>query len=205
MEFPSNSNISRGNEPKNLPRVTTNPVTRRKRSVGRRFADVFVGGDARSVWGYIAYDVLIPAVKDMVSDAIGSGVERMLFGDSAKSSRRSSSGSTFTPYGSFSSAGKQSNRFQQQSSAPSVNRRVGVDFDEIVFTTRPEAEAALYAMYEVIEKYGVINVNEFYEIIGVTGEFTGEKYGWANLSNARVERVRGGYRLNVPRPQPLTD
>ena len=44
---------------------------------------------------------------------------------------------------------------------------------------------------------------DFYELAGIESEWTDEKYGWGELSEARVERVRNGYIVALPKPEPI--
>lgn len=201
-QYPPNSFSSKGEKPKpekEVQRVTTNEVVVRKRGLGKRFAEVFIGSDARSVWQYIAYDVLVPAAKDMVSDAVSSGIERMLFGDSSRGKSRGygyQSNKGFTNYSKY-SGGSSSSR------PMSTRARARHDFKEIVFETRPEAEDALRQLFQLLDSYNVVTLNDFYSSVGVTGSFADEKYGWTDLRGSRVERVRGGYIIDLPSPDVL--
>lgn len=204
-KYPSNSFNARPaakeKPPKVIEPLVTNEVVVQKKGLGKRFAEVFIGADARSVWQYIAYDVLVPAAKDMVSDAVSSGVERMLFGDSSRGRTRGYGGSTgkggFTNYGKFSSGN------QQQRPQISNRGRANHDFKEIVISTRPEAEDVLGRMYNLLETYGVVTLNDFYGICDVTGSFADEKYGWTELRGSHVVRVRNGYIIDLPAPEVL--
>ena len=46
-------------------------------------------------------------------------------------------------------------------------------------------------------------VADLYELVGVTGEYTDNKYGWDSLGSASVTRVRGGYLVDLPRTRLL--
>jgi hypothetical protein len=197
-KYPSNSFTSRKPQtpakPKNIERVTTSEPIVQKRGLGKRFAEVFIGADAKSVWQYIAYDVLVPAAKDMVSDAVSSGIERMLFGEGARSRGYNSGKGGFTSYNKMSGPNK-----------PSMSNRGRArhDFKEIVLPTRPEAEDVLNSMYTILQEYGVVSVNDFYQIVGITGSFADAKYGWTDMRGSRVERVRNGYLIDLPAPEVL--
>ena len=41
------------------------------------------------------------------------------------------------------------------------------------------------------------------DLVGVTGNYTDNKYGWTNIRNAEVVRVRDGYRIKLPRALPI--
>ena len=58
----------------------------------------------------------------------------------------------------------------------------------------------LDGLNERIEDYDVVTVAEFFDMAGVDGEFTDNRYGWDNLRNAKVRQVRRGYMIELPRP-----
>jgi hypothetical protein len=214
MDYPSNSAkkraaVVRPPEAKKIEKITTGDIVRRKKPIGKRFTDVFVGGDAKSVWQYIAYDILVPAAKDMLSDAVSSGIDQMLFGGDQRwgsSRRRSRPGNG--PLGTMNYGGKSGpiNYGGGQRGGPQQMSRRGRaqhNFDEIVLETRAEAEEVLDKMYNLLETYEQVTVAEFYELVGTTSHFTDNKWGWDSLQGSGVQRVRGGYLLNLPKPDAL--
>ena len=44
-------------------------------------------------------------------------------------------------------------------------------------------------------------VRDLYEMVGIRAAHTDEKYGWVDIRDARVDRVRDGYVLDLPRPE----
>jgi hypothetical protein len=206
MDYPSNSSRKREEqpEPKKIERVTTGEVIRKKPSLGKRFMETFVGGDAKGVWSYVAYDVLIPAAKDMVSDAISQGIERMLFGESVRGGSRSRRGApqsnTYVAYNRY--APQQAPR-REEPRRISRQGRASHNFDEIILSTRAEAEEVIDRLFDLVERYNQATVSDLYELVGVTGDFTDEKYGWTDLRGAAPTRVRNGYLLDLPRPELL--
>ena len=104
-EFPTNSRKAAKpakDEPKKVEKVVVGQVERRKKPLTKRISETFLGGDPKSVMGYVVTDVLVPAAKDMIADAVSQGVEKMVFGEARSSSRRTghrpSGGSTYTSY-----------------------------------------------------------------------------------------------------------
>lgn len=185
-------------EKKRVTRVTEGEVVRRKKPWHRRASEVFVGGDARGVWGYVMLDVLIPAAKDMISDAFSQGMERMLFGEARPRSRRDSRGGTHVPYNRYSSSRREEPR---RGDPPPPSR--GRAFDEIILPSRAEAEEVLDQLFAVIDQYDSVTVGDLYGMCNLPGSFTDEKWGWYDLRSARVSRVRNGYLLDLPKPEPL--
>ena len=58
-------------------------------------------------------------------------------------------------------------------------------------------------MDEMMETYGQVRVADMYDLVGITGEYTDNNYGWTNIRNAEVVRVRDGYKIKMPRALPL--
>lgn len=78
------------------------------------------------------------------------------------------------------------------------------NYDEIVLDSYGEAEEVLDKMSEILKEYGMVRVADLYELVGITGSYTDNAYGWTDMRSARSERVRGGgYLIKLPRPQRL--
>ena len=65
------------------------------------------------------------------------------------------------------------------------------------------AEDVLERMDELIATYQVVSVADFYDLVGVSGNYTDNKYGWTDIRNASVIRVRDGYMIKLPKALPL--
>jgi hypothetical protein len=203
-EFPSNKYKDRQSNPKvkkpqekKVEQVVVSKVVRRKKPLSKKFTETFVGGDSKSVWEYVAFDVLVPAAKDTIAEAVSSGVERMIFGDSHRSRRGRGRGETYTSYNKISS-GRGRDR-------PEISRRARTrhDFDEIILGTRAEATEVIDQLFEILAKYDTVTVADLYELVGITGNYTDDKWGWFDLRGAGVSRIANGYLLDLPKPEPL--
>lgn len=205
QNYPANSHSSK--ERVKLQPVTVNKVTTRKRGLGRKMADTFTGDDAKSVGEYIFVDVFVPAIKSLVADAVTQGVERMIFGDVRRRNPQARQG--YTNYSGFSPTKSRSPGLRALSPDGPTTRDISRrsrgthDFDEIVIETRTEAELVIERLQDVLNEYNVVTVADLYELVGITGSFTDNKWGWYNLSRADVSLVRGGYLLDLPRPEPI--
>lgn len=208
-QFPGNmkqTGRSTREEPKQVERVVRGEVVRRKTPLGRRMTQNLIGGDAQSVWGYMFGEVLIPAARDMIADALTGGIERAIFGDSAigRSRGRGRGGlASRTDYHGISNRGTSRVINHEPRRELSKRARSTHNFDEIILETRVEAEEVLDRMDAWIDKYDAVTVAEFYELCGVSGNYTDRKYGWTNIDGASVQRVRGGYLMRLPPPEPL--
>jgi len=190
---------------KKLKKVVTGKVTKQKRSFGKKISEVLLEDNTKSVGSYIFYDVLIPAAKDLISDMVGGGIEMLLFGERrARGANHTirSGGRSHTQYGSFFSSSIKNQNARNDKPAPF--NRARHDFDNIVLESRGEAEEVLSHLVDLTIDYGQATVSDLYDLVGITSNFTDEKYGWTDLRGATANRARGGgYVLNLPRPQPL--
>lgn len=183
-------------------KVVTNEVTRRKQGLLSRFGGGFIAEDGGTVVGYVLTEVLLPAAKNMISDAVSQGIERMLFGDSrpraAGSDRRG-----YTNYSRFARDIPGSNAGPSGTRSMTRHQRATHDFNDIIIASRAEAEDVIERLRDLIGSYEVATVSDLYDLVGLTGEFTDDKWGWYDLRSAAVRAVRGGYMLHLPRTQPI--
>ena len=155
---------------------------------------VFFYGDAKDVKSYLIFDVLIPSIKETINSLINKGTEMILFGDASRSSPKKSTGSAYVSYGS-------SYRTERERLPSSTRNRMVRRFDDIKFDTRGDAEEVIDVLTELATIYKQVTVGDFYDAVGITPEWTEdvENYGWTDISNVRVTRIRDGYILEMPR------
>lgn len=201
MDYKSNSHKSKDPEKRQLQKVVKGTVKTKKKSEVRKFTDVFISEDMHNVKSYIIGEVLIPAAKKALSDIVTNGIDMLLYGEAGVSKRRSSSGSSRISYQDYYDRDRRDNRRDRE--RYSTRSRIGYDFDDLIFDSRGEAENVLCAMDSEIDNYGIVSVADLYELVGVTGNYTDNKYGWTDLRTASVVRVRDGYTLKLPRALPI--
>jgi hypothetical protein len=201
FEYKSNSHKSKENNDetpvvkKRVEKVIKGNATTRKNEM-RRFADVFISEDVKNVKEYLIMDVIIPTIKKTIVDVVTDSVS-MIFG---MSPRRSSSGSDKISYN------KMYNRNDNDRTSVTSNRtRTGYSYDDVSLDSRQEAEEVLTRMDELVETYGEVTVADLYDLVGVTCEFTDNNYGWTNIRNAKVVRLRDGkYMIDLPKALPIS-
>jgi hypothetical protein len=202
-EFPPNSEISKRNKnrEKDITPVVSGNAVRRKKSLRKQFSETFVAGDAKTAMRYVAFDVLLPAAKDMVVESFTQGIEKLIFGDSRRrGSTPPMAGPTgYVSYNRYSMGGRSSG----PSRALSRQARSRHNFDEIILADRVEAEEVIDKLFELVSRYESATVADLYELVGLSSTHTDHKWGWADLHGAGVSRIRGGYLLDLPEPEPL--
>lgn len=181
---------------KKVEKVINGSATTQKKNEIQKFADVFISEDVSNVKSYILMEVLVPAVKKAISDIVTNGIDMILYGESGRSKRNSSSASKVS-YRSY--YDRENDRRERYTPAPR-----GFDYDNLLFDTRGDAEAVLDAMNDIISQYGVVSVGDLYDLANVSNDnFNMNKYGWTDIRGCKAVRVRDGYILRLPKPMPL--
>lgn len=165
-----------------------------KKNEARRLADVFISEDVKNVKSYVLMDVLVPTIKKAIVDIVTDGVNMIFFGGTG--SRRGSSNASYVSYRSYSDRRDDRRPLDRP-------RTLGYSYNDIILETRSEAEEVLTRMDEAIDTYGVVSVADLYDLVGISGNYTDNKYGWTNIKNAEPIRVRDGYMLKLPKALPI--
>ena len=190
---PNSHKSKREKNQKKVEKVIKGNISTRKKSLGKKFSETFLEESAQDVKSYIIFDVLIPAIKNTFSEMVTKGLDMMLFSGERSSSRRRDD-KTYVSYKSY------SNRDRHER----TDRRRTLDFRDIIFDTRAEAEEVLSNLVDLIIDYKAASVADLYDLVGIDGSFTDNKYGWTDLSGATVKMARGGgYLITLPRATAL--
>ena len=180
---------------KQITKVTKGVVKRKKKNEMSKLGSVLISEDASKVKSYILMDVLVPTIKKAISDIVKNGVDMILYGEVGQSKKRTYA-STVSYRDYYDNGSRSVSRFDDSSRS---RVRAGYSFDDVILETRGEAEEVLSSMDELIELYGYVSVADMYDLVGISCEYTDNKYGWKNIRTAEPVRVRDGYMLKLPR------
>ena len=199
--LPDNSHRSRNEkqamiEGKRVEKVVHGKVKTKKNNA-RKLTNVFITEDAANVKNYVLFDVIVPSIKKALYDLVVGALDMTLFGGRGGSNSKRSI-SDKVSYRDYNSISKRDERSYGNTVTTS-----GYSYDDIVLETRGEAESVLSRMDEIIDEYDSVRVADLYDLVGITGDYTDNKYGWTNIRNARVVRTRDGYKMEMPRALPL--
>lgn len=181
---------------KKVEKVVSGPVKVRKKNEIHKLADVFIAEDASNVKSYIFTDVVVPAIKKLVSDIFTDGLNMLLYGGTNRGERKSTS--SYVSYNKYSDRDRGVGRNYE-----ATRTRTSYSHNDIVLDNRGEAEAVLNQMDDIIETYGFVTVADLYDLVGEAANYTDQKYGWTNIRNAEPVRVRDGYLLKLPKALPI--
>lgn len=204
--YPSNSMKSKA--------ITAQKTAPSKPVKKRRSVASVISEHSDEVKSYIIYDILGPAVKDMISAIVNSAlsalkdtIETSLYGAPRKSYDRASYTDYTKRYKSQYPAVKKdrsSYEFKPRDN-PTWKRPSTGNFNDVPpCRSRGDAERVLGKLVNDISKYGEVSVGDYYDQLGISSDFTDRKWGWNDLSQSGTYRAQDGYRLDLPDPEPLT-
>ena len=184
-------------EKRKIEPVVKGSVQMRQRGMLDSFKRAFFEEDITSVKERIIEDWIIPGIKDALLGTI-----EMIFYGSAR--RRSGSGAStgYTPYNTYSKNAQST----QPVSKANVQALKTMDYRDLTFDTRADAEDAYAELVRYISEYGEVSISGLFDAANVTNDnYQLEKYGWKSLPEyPRVLHTRDGrYTLDLPKPVSL--
>lgn len=186
------------------------PVTTNVKEVKKKkffsFKNKIVSGDADSVGSFVMTEVIFPKIKDAISAAVKYSVDFILYGKNGASIGNKNGTSYINYNNQYASTIYRPINYSNQPTnyGKPVNNTI-YQIRHFVFNSRGEAESVCIALMDSISRYGSVSVNDFYDFIGQNGQYTDQKYGWYDLSGMEVSAVPGGYVIEFPKVEPLTN
>lgn len=210
-QFPGNANKANQQNKQKTPvekqieKVVTGEVIKRKKPLGSRIKDTFFGGDLKNVARYVAGDVLLPALKNMLVDTIEQGAKRAIYGDSVVRRRAPDTNRPRVSYNSpidrtYSRQQGVMLPHQPPHYPPTRNRQ---NVGDIILSSRNEAEMVVERMKDILDQYDTVSIADLYELLGLPSSHVDHVWGWADLGYVNVRQIREGYVIDLPPAHPL--
>lgn len=177
---------------KKVEAVVVGTAKTRKKGELQKFANEIVPGNFNIIKSDILMNIIVPSLKKAISDIVKVGIDMILYDGKQPQSSKVSYRNYY-------------DRDNDRIRAGSVsNIRNKLDYDDILFETRGDAETVLDAMNDIISQYGIVTISDLYDLARVPNDnFTLNRYGWSSISGACAIRVRDGYILKLPRAIPI--
>ena len=185
--YKSKETNDRTDDKKKLEKVVVGQVKTKKKTGLGKFLGGFVADETHDIKTYLFKDVVVPTIKKTITDV----VDMILYGGT----KRSRSTGPKVSYRSFYDDPRDSRTEPRGLQAYS--------YEEVILETRGDAEEVLDQLNSLIDTYHIASVADLYDLVGLTGNYTDNRYGWTNLANADVVRTRNGYQLKLPRALPI--
>lgn len=171
-----------------------------QRPATRRFMDYILAESPKAIAKKVVDEVVVPRVKAGIEQAFNEFLSGMLWNNSM---HRPPSGIVSGPV--LRGGGVNYNVISSQpNSMAQARQAVGGsssgNYQDLTVPTQQYAETLLANMIELMNQYRVVTVADLYELAGMTTAISDNSYGWTSLDTARINKVRDGYSLELPRP-----
>lgn len=76
-----------------------------------------------------------------------------------------------------------------------------LDTNQVIFGSRKEAANVLDSLADILDQYGTVTVADFYDETGLKDPCDSDtRYGWKDIDDAYVVKVRSGWSISLPGP-----
>ena len=186
--------------------VSAKPKKVKKNLVSRLVNGVLGPDGVPSIGAYVNEEIIKPAVKNIIVDAVTSGINMIMYGEKAPrrgegtryGGARTTSTSRYTNYSAV-------HRTQQEVTTERKVHSARYIVEEYIIEDRYDASHVLTSLTESADMYQTVSVADYYDLIGVNSKYTDNSYGWTldSISRATIVPVRGGYVIKFPTVEPI--
>lgn len=191
MDYTNPPDVKKEENPANMkfPGVVSSKKV--KRSLTDRFLDLFVEKDISKIKNYATEKVIKPKIRSIIVDIIC-----YLFGTTPNTVENIKSVVDSVSYD------------QMYTGTANVSPTATMlgSFPNLKYKTESDATLVLIKMREIISKYGLITINNWYDISQQEAGANYQlfcNYGWRDLSTATVYQSGGWWYLQLPKAQPI--
>lgn len=181
--------------------VAVQPKKIKRSLIGRLVSGVMGPEGLPGIGSYVNDEIIKPAIKNIIFDAITSAASMAMFGD-----RRGVSRGGHTPYNRGTQAHRPNTDYNRRYSGSNeseerkIARSPKYGVDEYLITDRIDASNILVTLTEAADMYDRVSIADYYDLIGVDARHTDHNYGWTidSITRATIVPVRGGYVIKFP-------
>jgi hypothetical protein len=172
----------------NLPSVVKGGVRTRARGG--------IANKIRDIGNSLFESIILPAMQDNAIDFFNEGLQMLIKGQSYD----------IRPTGRQPYNNMYRNR-QKAARRKSPNRNLRrpqeheETFEDVYFDDRRDAEGVLGRMMERVVDYGAVTIGDLYSLVGISSNFTHERWGWTDLRHCKVMHTTEGYVIDFPNPE----
>ncbi|MCK4787427.1 MAG: hypothetical protein KAV87_26955 [Desulfobacteraceae bacterium] len=151
-----------------------------------------VANKIRDIGNSLYESIIRPAMEDNAIDFFNEGIRMLIKGQSydVRPTGRQS-------YNSMYRQRQKSPTRRSQLRRPKEHEET---FEDVYFNDRRDAEGVLGRMMERIAHYDMVTIGDLYSLVGITSNFTHERWGWRNLRHCKVIYTTEGYVIDFPDP-----
>ena len=188
-----------GLDPSKRKPIVSNAIVK-KQNDPTKSTKKFFAEDAKTVGAHVVDSILIPSAQKLLSDVVKGAIDWLIYG---KNGSQPKTGSGLISYGSYYNRSGVINPTPVSYGQPILNKPTLYSVQEVIIPDRGEAEDVLINMREAVDTYGMVSVGDFYDLVGIKGSYTDQKWGWFDLKSTDIIAVNGGYIIRFPKIQAI--
>lgn len=171
----------------------------RKKPATTRLSDIFIAQDIKSVGSYVFERVIVPALQNLAVNTINSVARGVFLGEGAINTFNDTKrmGNGHTSYNSM------YGRTQTKTYIGTASSRVS--FEELSYDDYGDAQLVLDVLDECIQNSGYATIADLYEASQRTCPYTGEYFGWRDISKARIVQDGDKWWLKMPKAMEIRE
>ena len=166
----------------------------KKKSFADQLKETFIQEDIKEVGKHVTDNVIVPAIKKGFYETITGGLGMLLGIDSKKSS--DTVRASQVSYRAF---------YDKKNDERPLRARTTYSVRDMVFDDKDSAIKVLDSMNDLIYSRKSVCVADFLEMCGHEQDvvYTDYKWGWTDLRGVNVYGSSDGFRINLPKLEPL--
>jgi hypothetical protein len=181
---------------KEIKKVVDGKVQKAQKGEFRKAVEAFLPPEGvAEIKDHIILDVVVPTIKKIISDT----VETILWGSVGANKPYGTRSNTISGRPSYQS------HYDKHRNNP-TERPVGrladrYEFNHVELETRGEAMSLIDGLRDIIDQYESVTVAELYEMVGLSGDYTDNYYGWMDIRGVTITHERNGmWAVKLPKP-----
>lgn len=93
------------------------------------------------------------------------------------------------------------NKISYENYGPKRWETCDFDVNQVIFDSQKEAANVLHRLADILDRYGKVTVMDFYDEAGLDlPYYSSIRYGWKDIGDAYVAKVRFGWSISLPDP-----
>lgn len=190
---------------KELTSVVSNKPKKVKKTLMTRLVDGVMGPEGvPGIGAYVNEEIIKPAIKNIIVDAVTSGINMIMYGDKGPGGNRGPTNHSIRNNAPYQPRTNYTSRYTNAQPEPAkkiaARPKEVTGVEEYIIEDRYDASSVLTQLTENADMYDSVSVADYYDLIGVPSNYTDNNYGWTidNITSATILPVRGGYIIKFP-------
>lgn len=180
----------------------TRRVSKKKRSVWDWIMDLFFSDNIDNAVDYVVNEVIIPNAKETLYSSISNAADILIRKRGSRGTIRSENRNPYYDSSMRVAVQADTTRAVPRHQGRVAGRRIQSKLTDYYFSSEADAQFVLDQMDAYAEKYGFVSIDDYCQLIGVSGSHVDRNWGWTTMGNAKVRREGDGWVIDFEEATP---